>query len=281
MIRTSTIRAGRDAVTLIESLVVIMIIAILVALMLPAVQHARVSAYHLQSQNNLKQMGLAVVNMAATNNGILPQSAGPYPTVTTGSSTLFYWMLPYIEEGSIYSLGNLNIPSSAVVKVFIAPADPSVTPGAGSTSYASNSLVFNATPVAPTALPLTPEAPNVYYPVSFTDGTSNTITLMERYAHAYTTPASGVSPNAVGPVTHVWSKPTALTTYVTPTATSGVQFAPAQNGASNALPQGMAVNGINVALADGSVRAVSSIISVTTWYDACTRAGGETLGTDW
>jgi len=281
MIGTSTIREGRRAVTILELLVVVMIIAVLVGLMLPAVQQARVSAYHLQSQNNLKQMGLAVVNMAVTNNGILPQSAGAYPTVTTGSSTLFYWMLPYIEEGSIYTLGNVSIPSTAVVKTFIAPADPSVVAGTASTSYASNSLVFSATPVATTALPVPPEVQHVFYPVSFTDGTTNTITLMERYSHAYSTPATGVSPTAVGPVAHVWSKPTALTTYLTPTATSGVQFAPALSCASNALPQGMAANGINVALADGSVRVVTSNISVTTWYDACTIAGGETLGPDW
>jgi type II secretory pathway pseudopilin PulG len=264
MICCKSSRTSRPAVSLVELLIVIFVVAVVIGLLLPGLQHSRISANQSQSQNNLRQMGLAVVNMAVTNNGVLPQSAGAYPKVTTGSSTLFYWMLPYIEQVSVYDLGNLKIPNDAVVSTFLVPTDPSVVAGSACTSYASNSLVFTATPVRASAVPLSPRVPLVYYPMSITDGTANTIILMERYAQAYSSQAAADAPNAAGAVTHYWNRPTALTTYLTPTETSGVQFAPSGLAADNTLPQGMALNGINVALADGSVRLVASNISAKT-----------------
>src|SRR5262245_15520496 len=130
-------RVRLRAFTLIELLVVIAIIAILIALLLPAVQKVRESANRTQTMNNLKQIGTALHNFNSTFSR-LPPARGPLNGKTL---TVHQHLLPFIEQESLYKAASV---SGVLVPTFLSPLDFSGTPQASDSpiSYAANIRVF-------------------------------------------------------------------------------------------------------------------------------------------
>jgi prepilin-type N-terminal cleavage/methylation domain-containing protein len=109
MSRVRQIPRGRNGFTLIELLVVIAIIAILIGLLLPAVQKVREAAARMVSANNLKQVGLAMHSYNDSNSQ-LPPTQGWLPKLPAGQNwvvngaygSAFFHILPYIEQDALY-----------------------------------------------------------------------------------------------------------------------------------------------------------------------------------
>src|SRR5437763_14886316 len=157
----SATRPPRSAFTLIELLVVIAIIAVLIGLLLPAVQKVREAAANLTCKANLKQVALAVLNYESAN-GHFPagnlfrqgtNASGPGNTTTASYyDTWTISILPYLELDSLYKLWNPNMPNGAydndaganfvtmrqtLVKVYNCPSD--IIAGLGFTPYPPDS----------------------------------------------------------------------------------------------------------------------------------------------
>src|SRR5215213_60721 len=116
---------GRSAFTLIELLVVIAIIAILIGLLLPAVQKIREAANRMQCQNSLKQLGLGAHNYESANGYLPPGFLGSFPTATPYGADSSYpgtgydgqgvgvlvHLLPYVEQDNLYRMLTADTPA--------------------------------------------------------------------------------------------------------------------------------------------------------------------------
>lgn len=141
--------SARSGFTLIELLVVISIIAVLMSLILPAVQSAREAARRLQCQNNLKNLGLALTNAATTRNGkFLPFARRSQQGSLVSVQSWCVEILPYIDRRDIFDhwkkdeawFAGTNLPLSQLfLKVLACPDDPTAWQEAGGLSYVVNS----------------------------------------------------------------------------------------------------------------------------------------------
>lgn len=263
----------RKGFSLVELLVVIAIIAVLIGLILPAIQKVRESAAKTHSQNNLKQLGLAVQSYEHTHRH-LPSYLDQIDTPqSVGYASTFVKILPYVEQQSLYQEGlkhGITALQGQVVTTFISPADASTPHRLGWTSYVVNWRLVRRG--------------GITFAANFTDGTSNTILFTERYMQSGT-PAEF----------NCWVISTDGSTINAQARTLAAvlrhpdlpQFAPQSATATPNLASTPHRSGILVGLADGSTRGISPSVAstsasgptgaVTLWAAAMTQDGGETF----
>jgi prepilin-type processing-associated H-X9-DG protein len=223
----------------------LVMVAVLAALLLPAVQAAREAARRMQCVNNLKQIGLAVHNYHSAFDRLPPQCSRD-----AEGRPLLSWrvhLLPFVEEQNLYNQFHLDEPwdsphNKALVaqipRVYLCPTEPT-TPGQGTTTY---QVVAGPKTLFPDPEHF-PSRDGVRF-ADVTDGTSNTLLVAE----------------SKEPVP--WTAPEDMS------AAGGIH------------PGSHHPNGFNALFADGSVRFIKYVVSPAVIDALLTRAGGEVVSSD-
>jgi prepilin-type N-terminal cleavage/methylation domain-containing protein len=297
---------SRIAFSLIELLVVIAIIAILIGLLVPAVQMVREAANVTQCLNNEKQLMLAIHSYADDHNGRLPPS-NFYQIVNqvTGNAaegSAFYALLPYYDQGNLFDSCTQDIPKPGYLTaqfipliMHVCPSDPTINGGIGSVppNYATGNYALNLALFGANGTFNIKSANSPYKIGTIPDGTSNTIGIVEASGcfpgFPAVDPQTGTSesymtwhwpayPNSFG---LYWPNPDELPgqanytgLYPLPQIQVGIMLAnPNLSQSYHAV--------MNVALMDGSVRNITPALSQTTWTNALNPADGQVVGSDW
>jgi prepilin-type N-terminal cleavage/methylation domain-containing protein/prepilin-type processing-associated H-X9-DG protein len=305
-------RLPRHAFTLIELLVVIAIIALLIGMLLPAVQKVREASQRVQCENNLKQMGLAIQNHANVYGGIVSQQKNAATGVWTYWGTL---ILPELEQGNLFASYDqtqfyfkpANQPvTQTLVNTYLCPSNPVAAssrpctiPGPTTGAVSDYAGVQNVNQLMWTSLPATLTSPNpgtttggnngVFYASGtglinqtrfeqITDGTSSTILFVEMAGrpawYKGRTVAAANLPNYSN-----WSNQNAFgLTGWDPTGTTRGRCM--QNCSNDASPFSFHPGGVNVCMVDGSVRFLSDALQPELFAALCTMAGGEVAELD-
>jgi prepilin-type N-terminal cleavage/methylation domain-containing protein len=305
--RKLKLRRVPSGFTLVELLVVIAIIGVLVALLLPAVQAAREAARRTSCSNKMRQIALGTQNINDTHRA-LPPLSGAFPERSANRGTVFYYLLPFIEEGNFYNstqdsqnrfLASNIVPGSSPqiraygvsIPAYICPADVSGKKGNArnpgtldqwaTATYAANPLVF---------------VPGASIARTLTDGTSNIVMYVERYQicngdwHYWGTFGLSGNPDP-SPAKSPWFRTPgiAITGQPNNPATgSPFQVVPKITGATSdptvcdwARANSPHSGAMVVAVADGSVRNLSRTMTLQTFQRAVRPDDGEVLGNDW